>query len=570
MMPQNDGDPNVDYETWGGVIICWQDYDDPDYRYYEKVRICVSHKSDETFNVPLRFISAATLAPTGDITLPGNVEIAGIENGKITFNVTYVTPPDNDAPRIKVGMKAPEGAVGCRHVYSADNVEELRMENGIAYIENFYSDFAQNSRVDERLYTIVWTDADGMVVDYGFLWTYVIPADNRPWACFAENWHAVDAARLEYINGASNCGVELTYDQATGTLHTGYNNTVSISGEPGNIVVNIKAPEGAACYRANGSGGNVILGKDDWMVAEQHYVVTQQEYVMLGDDRSICIRDHSPFREVNAGPVTVYIQEGAVWEYGGGVNVIYLYASEEDAINDPENPMYIEYICDTNGTLCQEKRVPLVSEEAAITGPVKEITAVGSYPWNLVVRRYPQKGSNAFHWELYMENETGAYQPLKGNMVFYVPYPKGHDNHTKYTYELRHYNDEHISFSLVDVRRTEYGLRFEVSSLSPFVMSWDEMDISSILTLPSGLRQIGDEAFAGMNMEKVVLPDGVTAIGARAFADCESLVSINLPDSVSFIADDAFSGCDNLTVTVSGTGYALEWCKRNKVEYIIK
>ena len=52
----------------------------------------------------------------------------------------------------------------------------------------------------------------------------------------------------------------------------------------------------------------------------------------------------------------------------------------------------------------------------------------------------------------------------------------------------------------------------------------------------------------------LVVPDGVTSIGERAFYGCSSLTSINIPDSVTSIGLGAFWGCSSLTSARIGNG----------------
>lgn len=59
------------------------------------------------------------------------------------------------------------------------------------------------------------------------------------------------------------------------------------------------------------------------------------------------------------------------------------------------------------------------------------------------------------------------------------------------------------------------------------------------LTLPASLREIEEEAFEGIAADTVIIPDGVTRIGARAFADSRVRLLV-IPDSVTDIAPNAF------------------------------
>ena len=49
------------------------------------------------------------------------------------------------------------------------------------------------------------------------------------------------------------------------------------------------------------------------------------------------------------------------------------------------------------------------------------------------------------------------------------------------------------------------------------------------------------------SIKTVIIENGVTSIGYRAFYDCSSLTSITIPDSVTSIGDWAFEDCSNLT-----------------------
>src|SRR5699024_1887318 len=51
----------------------------------------------------------------------------------------------------------------------------------------------------------------------------------------------------------------------------------------------------------------------------------------------------------------------------------------------------------------------------------------------------------------------------------------------------------------------------------------------------------------GRGATTLIVPEGIRAIGAEAFADCSSLRSIELPGSLTAIGDMAFSWCDSLS-----------------------
>lgn len=68
------------------------------------------------------------------------------------------------------------------------------------------------------------------------------------------------------------------------------------------------------------------------------------------------------------------------------------------------------------------------------------------------------------------------------------------------------------------------------------------------LVLPLALTEIGEEAFAGANMQAVEIAHGCAKIGARAFANCRDLAWIRIPASVTDIAENAFEGCGDAAI----------------------
>ena len=87
------------------------------------------------------------------------------------------------------------------------------------------------------------------------------------------------------------------------------------------------------------------------------------------------------------------------------------------------------------------------------------------------------------------------------------------------------------------------------------------------ITIPDSVTSIGEGAFEGCrNLASVVIPDGVTSIGGDAFYNCKSIQSITIPDGVTSISYRAFYGCTALTeITIPDSvtsigNYAFEDC----------
>lgn len=74
------------------------------------------------------------------------------------------------------------------------------------------------------------------------------------------------------------------------------------------------------------------------------------------------------------------------------------------------------------------------------------------------------------------------------------------------------------------------------------------------LELPGDVTEIGEEAFAGTDIQAIDLPENIQQIGARAFADCEKLRVVVIPSADVTIDPTAFEGCGDITIIAPAGG----------------
>ena len=82
------------------------------------------------------------------------------------------------------------------------------------------------------------------------------------------------------------------------------------------------------------------------------------------------------------------------------------------------------------------------------------------------------------------------------------------------------------------------------------------------ISLPSGLKYIGDYAFASCkSIKSITLPDSVIKIGRQAFSDCSELEEINIPKGIdAFVGEwEWFAGCPKIKKNVDGIIYIDTW-----------
>lgn len=88
--------------------------------------------------------------------------------------------------------------------------------------------------------------------------------------------------------------------------------------------------------------------------------------------------------------------------------------------------------------------------------------------------------------------------------------------------------------------------------------SWALCADDTLRFLAEGSFSIAEGTFAGMEgIAAVELPDTLTDIGRRAFADCINLTEITLPGSIGVIRSSVFEGCTALRSVTVGSGISV-------------
>ncbi|MCR5088770.1 MAG: leucine-rich repeat domain-containing protein [Oscillospiraceae bacterium] len=78
--------------------------------------------------------------------------------------------------------------------------------------------------------------------------------------------------------------------------------------------------------------------------------------------------------------------------------------------------------------------------------------------------------------------------------------------------------------------------------------TWHCSETLYTLVLPSELVKISEEAFVKTSAQKIIIPENVDIIEARAFADSTALLVLLFEGSPTSIADDILSGCGVVAV----------------------
>ena len=486
--------------TFGNVIV-WEKDDNNPYLFC----IDLSYTSTEPISVHYKKLPAGAMKPDAGRVL-GPDDVSAVQDGFLRYTRKATDPlritTQIVLPGYQAGWKAYSDFGGGG---SAELPQVGQTADGqpVFEIETWTED---GDFVYESSLSLQWRDPNGIVRDAYHLSISLIQGEKKPWPEYAaadpniqrpiyvvgsQKQFGENRFRVELINGFD--GVSVSCDN--GILLQEVDNEKLIEQESrlfedAMVAVSVVPPAGAVCYAVRYTGGQVVFGPGQMYYSEPP---ADEREAISGDG---LIEEWYPFFDwvsYNSGK-NVYYRSSIDYptDIGGYLPLYFWYDSF-----DATEPMLVEYY------VRMAEPVELQSR-TTILGDISDIPAGKEDKPFIVIAGFGDKGKNyTFHAQMYPTGENSRYYELqlldhKGNAVplpslnasrytVYIPHPKGVAADQTAFY-IRHFDasgdvvKELYSFDSEDPMRRLYqapngkGIYFEVRSLSPFVLTWQEKE----------------------------------------------------------------------------------------------
>ena len=118
-------------------------------------------------------------------------------------------------------------------------------------------------------------------------------------------------------------------------------------------------------------------------------------------------------------------------------------------------------------------------------------------------------------------------------------------------------NDQTANTYTLNILGTGEMYDYSLIVVSPWELTKDKI---TKIVLSEGITAIGNKAFYKFSaLTSLELPEGIETIGDKAFYNCSSLAKVTIPSTVVSIGNSAFSGCACKTAGPIGGGYDFEF-----------
>ena len=415
----------------------------------------------------------------------------GFTYGSNTTTTTKLVRPSTDATSATVnGETAP--------ISEADNAIELKLE-------------ARNNQSMTESFTVCWLDADNKIIKTERITISNCPAGaGVPWQNY---WAPIDSKRINvqdngltsffsYDNG--KLLFEVT-DSNAGSLNANKLNELSQN----DLIYEITPPAGAKYFRM--SGQHSPLYDSSFADSTKEWLEKQpfEDYKLENGAAKpyYCFFDEL-FNRTKVEGVYVYTVNNTEVTFADIV-IFQWYDKDEKLIevNGKDGECFY---------LIKEPYVKTTTTAALTKDPTEAVakptivisnSATGKVVTNGVLKTEmplqnavdPNSDTRYLYMKLtYIDENTGLeVEPGTEGAVVYLAYPDGmtYEQAQGYTFKLYHYTDEnHVTHEEMELEATPYGLRFNTTSFSPFLLEWKKAGT----TTPASDK--GSSGLSGVNI----------------------------------------------------------------------
>ncbi len=104
------------------------------------------------------------------------------------------------------------------------------------------------------------------------------------------------------------------------------------------------------------------------------------------------------------------------------------------------------------------------------------------------------------------------------------------------------------------------------------MMNYDDYPWNAFVSrvvIENGVTSIGNRAFMYCeDLTSVTIPDSITYIDNNVFSDCTGLTSITIPKSVTSLGNYTFDNCPNVTILCIKNSYAHKYAVEKNISFI--
>ena len=418
--------------------------------------------------------------------------------------VDYTLKPFSAAYKdIETRIKAPKGASQWRNADAFGNDTPKPIQNGEIRIVNRID--REHATMDA--FCIQWMDDAGKTVMYEMMDITVAEENIQlvyPGAKYAGK--PVDEDRLVIENGFPPL-LSTPYHPQSGELRVTPNAHVSEDFPKfAFIYFGVQPPEGASYVSYRVINKEIAYGTHDDEMAMYDEGLQYGPWREVSGNKAVMVKDMSAFRRVsmvedNGAELTWFTPVNVPSRFSGSIVILCWYGdnptSSDDTDQRPE-PIKREYFCITADPFLQTVKGRVfrdLSDLTFIKIPVLVIHDETEEELTLTIGTYPQSGFNAMYYEISLDDSHGNAYELKNKADLYLPYPENGHMDDNRIYTLRHYvEDGDEEYIYEKLEKTPIGLRAQVSSFSPFVLSWKDGAAPKVEDLPA----TGDPSRTGL------------------------------------------------------------------------